>query len=60
MLKMLLASNIKVFLETLPIIGTCLLGIFGVTAFIIGVVYLLNKGANKLEERKNNNNSDNA
>ena len=52
---MLLASNIKVFLETLPIIGISVLGIFGVTAFIIGVVHLLNKGANWLEARKNNN-----
>ena len=50
-----MASNIKVFLETLPIIGICLLGIFGVTAFIIGVVYLLNKFSGWLEERKNNN-----
>lgn len=47
-------SNIGVFLETLPIIGISLAGIFGVTAFIILVVHLLNKGANWLEERKNN------
>lgn len=51
MIKVL--SNISVFLETLPIIGICLVGIFGVTAFIILIVYLLNKGANWLEERKN-------
>jgi hypothetical protein len=51
MLNKILASNISVFLETLPIIGICLLGIFGVTAFIILVVKLLNKGANWIEER---------
>ena len=50
MIKVL--SNISVFLETLPIIGICLLGIFGVTGFIILVVHLLNKMANKIEERK--------
>ena len=47
-------SNFSVFLETLPIIGISLVGIFGVTAFIILMVYLLNKGANWFEERKNN------
>ena len=46
-------SNISVFLETLPIIGTSLVGIFGVTAFIILVVYVLNWGADWLEKRKN-------
>ena len=51
MIKVL--SNISVFLETLPIIGISLVGIFGVTAFIILVVYLLNAFANRLEERKN-------
>lgn len=51
---MLLASNIQVFLETLPIIGISIAGIFGVTAFIILVVHLLNKGANWFEQRKNN------
>jgi len=45
-------------LAVLPTIGICLVGIFAVIAFIICVVYLLNKGANWLEERKNN--SDNA
>jgi len=49
MLTKILASNIDVFLETLPIIGISLLGIFGVTAFIILTVHLLNKGANWLE-----------
>ena len=48
-----LSNNISVFLETLPIIGISLVGIFGVTAFIILVVHLLNRGANWLEERKN-------
>lgn len=55
MIKVL--SNIGVFLETLPIIGISLVGIFGVTGFIILVVHLLNKGASWLEERKNNNNN---
>ena len=46
-------SSVSVFLETLPIIGISLVGIFGVTAFIILVVHLLNKGADWLEKRKN-------
>ena len=55
MFKLLMSSNVKVFVESLPIIGMSLLGIFGVTAFIIGVVYLLNRFSYWLEERKNNN-----
>ena len=55
MLSKILASNVDVFVDTLPIIGISLVGIFGVTAFIILVVHLLNKGANWLENRKNNN-----
>ncbi len=47
-------SNWEVFLETLPIIGTCLVGIFSVIGAIILIVFLLNKGANYLESRKNN------
>lgn len=50
-------ENIKVFLDTLPIIGISLVGIFGVTAFIILVVKLLNKFAGWLEERKSGNNN---
>ena len=34
-------TNIEVFMQTLPIIGASLLGIFGVTAFMILTVYLL-------------------
>lgn len=34
--------NIKAFLDSLPIMGQGMLGIFIVTAVIIGVVYLLN------------------
>ena len=41
--------NFQYFLNTLPIIGVSLIGIFGVTAFIILVVYLLNKFANWLD-----------
>lgn len=48
-------SNIETFLKALPIIGICILGIFGVTAFIILTVRLLNKFSIWLEERKNNN-----
>ena len=48
-------SNTETFLKALPIIGICLLGIFGVTAFIILTVRLLNKFSTWLEERKNNN-----
>ncbi len=46
-------ENFKAFLETLPIIGISLAGIFGVTAFIILVVHLLNKFAAWLENRNN-------
>ena len=35
-------TNVEVFLQTLPIIGTSLVGIFGVTLFMILIVYLLN------------------
>ena len=45
-------ENFKVFLEALPIIGISLVGIFAVTAIIILVVYLLNKGADWLEARR--------
>ncbi len=48
-------SNFETFMEALPIIGICILGIFGVTAFIILTVRLLNKFSIWLEERKNNN-----
>lgn len=50
-------NRISVFLETLPIIGICLLGIFGVTGFIILVVKLLNKFSTWLESRKNGDNN---
>ena len=49
-----MGENLKVFLKALPIMGISVLGIFAVTAIIILVVYLLNKGADWLEERKNN------
>ena len=35
--------NVENFLNALPIMGYGMLGIFVVTAVIIGVVYLLNK-----------------
>ncbi len=41
------------FLDVLPIIGQCLLGVFGSIAFIILVIFLLNKGADALSDRKN-------
>ena len=44
----------NVFLEALPIIGKCLVGIFGVTALIILVVYLLNKFSAWVETKNNN------
>lgn len=53
-----MAENFKVFLEALPIIGISLVGIFAVTAIIILVVYLLNKGADWLETRKNASDSE--
>ena len=51
-------ENLKVFLEALPIMGISLVGIFAVTAVIILVVYLLNKGADWLEARKNASDSE--
>lgn len=39
-------NNIQVFLQTLPIIGTSLVGIFGVTLFMILIVHLLNYASN--------------
>ena len=47
--------NFGAFVDTLPIIGQCLLGVFGAIAFIILVIYLLNKGADVLDERINSN-----
>lgn len=35
--------NVEVFLETLPVMGMGMLGIFIVTCAIIGCVYLLRK-----------------
>ena len=49
---MVKALSMSVFFETLPIIGICLVGIFAVTALIIGVVHLLNKFSSWLESRK--------
>ena len=48
-------TNLETFLQTLPIIGTSLAGIFGVTALIIFIVYLLNKMANSIERARNEN-----
>ena len=45
-------SNFSVFLDTLPIIGICLLGIFAVTAVIILVVKILNKFSTWIESKK--------
>ncbi len=39
-------------LETLPTIGTSLIGIFGVIGFIILSVYLLNKLSDVIDSRK--------
>ncbi len=52
MLSKILASNLDVFVDTLPIIGISLLGIFGTTAVIILIVKLLNKFSDFLEKRK--------
>ena len=40
------------FLSTLPIIGYSLIGIFGVIAIIIGVVYVLNAFSTRIEAIK--------
>ena len=47
--------NFSAFVDTLPIIGQCLLGVFGAIGFIILVIYLLNKGADLLDEKMNRN-----
>lgn len=43
--------NIEAFLQTLPIMGKGMLGIFLVTGVIIGFVYLLNYVTGKIEHR---------
>ena len=47
-------TNWEAFLQTLPIIGSCLVGIFGTIAVMIAIVYLLNKVSNSLSNRKSN------
>jgi len=39
--------NIEAFMQTLPIMGKGMAGIFLVTGIIISVIYLLNKFATK-------------
>ncbi len=51
--------NFSAFVDTLPIIGQCLLGVFGSIGFIILVIYFLNKGADFIENRKKDNNNSN-
>jgi len=46
-------TNWEAFLQTLPIIGNCLIGIFGTIGVMIVIVYLLNKVSNAMAERKN-------
>lgn len=52
-------TNWEVFLQTLPIIGTSLVGIFGTIGAMILIVYLLNKGGNYIEGIKENKSGDN-
>ncbi len=42
-----MSINVNAFLETLPIMGKGMLGIFVVTAVIMGAIYLLNILGNK-------------
>lgn len=42
-----MSVNVNAFLETLPIMGKGMLGIFVVTAVIMGAIYLLNILGNK-------------
>ncbi len=44
--------NFEGFLETLPIIGTSLVGIFGVIGAMILIVFFLNKCANYFEDSR--------
>ena len=46
--------NWEGFLQTLPIIGSCLVGIFGTIAVMIAIVYLLNKVSNAAANREKN------
>lgn len=48
------ADSWGVFLDTLPIIGICLVGIFAATGVIILTVKLLNMFSTWLESRKEN------
>ena len=43
--------NWELFLQTLPIIGSCLVGIFGTIGVMIAIVFLLNKATAVLENR---------
>ena len=43
--------NWELFLQTLPIIGSCLVGIFVTIAVMIAIVYLLNKATAAIENR---------
>ena len=43
--------NWELFLQTLPIIGSCLVGIFGTIGGMIAIVYLLNKATAAIESR---------
>ena len=45
-------SSWEAFVQTLPIIGSCLVGIFGTIGVMIVIVYLLNKVSNSLASRK--------
>ncbi len=42
--------NVQAFLDTLPIMGIGMLGIFAVTAVIIGVISLLGKLSDKKDD----------
>lgn len=44
---MMLAISVENFLKSLPLMGQGMLGIFAVTAVLIGCVYLLNKLSKK-------------
>lgn len=42
--------NVQAFLDTLPIMGIGMLGIFAVTAVIIGIISLLGKLSDKKDD----------
>jgi hypothetical protein len=46
--------NVEAFLETLPIMGKGMLGIFIITGVIVAAIYVLNKVTGNKDSKDNN------